>query len=297
MVEPVGATLGVVSLATALPGVFVSLVECFEYVELGRRFDTDFNKSQARLAALKLQITRWGVSTGALPDPRTGQRRIVEVKTDVADEALRLLAVIRDDTIELEKKMWKYGDPLGSARGMDLATVGLNDMDSPTRELSSQVNAITTKRVTGVSLRKRAKWAIYEKKHLDRLLEDITENLGLMEKLLPQVAEPQRALCCMEVEEVQNGQSEAVMQLLHDASQANRDTLLEQAVREAIISRGSGHRWERTEVNDEVKLQQGDRIAMGYQGQAPAGRIGHDYGVTTGKGRAMIHQGDVYGDK
>lgn len=142
---------------------------------------------------------------------------------------------------------------------------------------------------------KGEKWALYEKKHFDRLLDDITENLGHLEKLFPQVAQSQQELCYIEVQGVQDGQPEAVMELLHDASQANKDTLLEQAVREAIISRASGHCWERTEVGDDVKLEQGDRIAQGYTGQAPVGRMGHNYGVTIGKGRAKIHQGDIYG--
>lgn len=83
MVEPVGTTLGAVSLAAALPGVFVSVVQRFEYVELGRRVDKDFNKSQARLAALKLQITRWGISTGVFPDPQSGLHRAVEVQPEI----------------------------------------------------------------------------------------------------------------------------------------------------------------------------------------------------------------------
>jgi hypothetical protein len=99
----------------------------------------------------------------------------------------------------------------------------------------------------------------------------------------------------MEVEGVQISQSDTLMKLLFDACRANNDTLLEQAVRQAIISTGSCHQWELTEVDDDVKLEQGDRIAMGYAGQAPIGRIGHNFGKTIGKGHSNIHQGDIYG--
>jgi hypothetical protein len=68
MAEPVGITLGVVSLITAVSGIFVSIVDCFEYVKLGHRFGKDFEKSQVRLAARRLQISRWGISTGVFPD-------------------------------------------------------------------------------------------------------------------------------------------------------------------------------------------------------------------------------------
>ncbi|KAJ5875167.1 uncharacterized protein N7473_012514 [Penicillium subrubescens] len=295
MVEPVGATLGAVSLATALSGIFVSVVECVEYVELGRHFGKDFDKSQARLAALKLQITRWGVSTGALPDPRTGRYRTLEVEIDVAATAVRLLSAIQDDILEVEKKSQNIRVQLSSTGRVDLATIGPNDMAAPTWTLNSQANAIVSNRVQGVSFVRKAKWAIYEKKHFDRLLDDITENLGHLEKLLPlSVARSLQDLCRIEVDSVQSGQSEAVIDLLKDASCANNDTHLQQAVREAITSGVSGHQWERTEVDDHVKLEQGDRIAMGYPCQVPTGRVGHSFGVTIGKGHSNIHQGDIY---
>jgi hypothetical protein len=176
-----------------------------------------------------------------------------------------------------------------------LAVLSPNEIDAPTEALNSQTHAIISKRVQGVPWTRKARWAIYEKKHFDRLLDDITENLGHLEKLLPQAAESQKELCRVEVEEIQDGQSEAVVELLYNAAQSNKDALLEQAVREAIIAKGSGHRWERTEVGNNVKLEQGDRIAKGHAGQAPVGRVGHNYGVTIGKGHAEIRQGDIYG--
>ena len=298
MAEPVGATLGAVSLATALSGIFVSVVECFEYVELGRRFTPDFDKSQARLAALRLEITRWGVSAGVLPDPRTGKCRIVNVDAKSASTGEDLLAAIQCDILEVERKSAKYRDqPPPLANAADLTILGPDDIDTLTRALNSRANAIITKRVRGLLWGRKTRWALYEKKLFDRLLDDITENLGHLEKLFPQVVEPQQELCRIEVEEVQQvpgDQSNAVMELLHDASRANKDTLLEQAVQEAI-SKGGGHRWQRTEVSDDVDLQQGDRVSQAYGGQSRLSRAGHDYGVTVGSGHAKIHQGDTYG--
>ncbi|PCD25994.1 hypothetical protein AU210_012428 [Fusarium oxysporum f. sp. radicis-cucumerinum] len=60
---------------------------------------------------------------------------------------------------------------------------------------------------------------------LDRY--NITANLGHLEKLFPQVVGSQQELRRIEVEEVQARQddpSEAVVELLHNASQANKDT-------------------------------------------------------------------------
>ncbi|EHK26936.1 uncharacterized protein TRIVIDRAFT_217543 [Trichoderma virens Gv29-8] len=293
MDNSVGAAFGAVSLTTSLPITLVSIVECFEYVELGRRFGKDFNKSQARLEALKLQITRWGISSGTFPDPQTGKCRRVSIDAHAAETAERLLNSILEDTQELERKSRRYGDPSGNTSAMESM---LNEMDTPTQALKSKTSKIFAKRIQGVSLKKRAKWALFEKKHFDRLLEDITENLNLLVVTLPQLNEPQRELCRMEVEEIQNGQPPVVLELLHDASMANSDAVLEQAVKEAIENREPGHRWERTEVDDSVKLEQGDRIGNGFTGQVPMNRGNHKFGITIGKGNAEIHQGDKYGN-
>ena len=84
MAELVGITLGAVSLAGAVSGTFVSILNCFEYVELGRRFTKDFERSQAQLGRLKLQLTNWGTSAGAFPDPQTKKFRAVTVDFQTA---------------------------------------------------------------------------------------------------------------------------------------------------------------------------------------------------------------------
>ncbi|KAH6999492.1 prion-inhibition and propagation-domain-containing protein [Ilyonectria destructans] len=292
--DPVGLTLGVVSLAASATGTFTSIVQCFEYVELGRRFGKDFTKSQAQLDALKLQVTRWGIAAGILPDPRTGLRQSVVVDSVTERTVENLLSSILEDIGEVEHKSNKYRAQNASA-GADLEVFGPSDMDESTQALSARTKTIWAKRTKAVSWVKRTKWAVYEKKYFDRLLEDISGNLGHLEKLSQPIVDSQQDLCRVEVEEVGDGQSDAVLQLLHDASQSNGDGLLEQALREAIAARGCGHRWERTEVGDNVKLAQGDRIASDFKGHAPLGRLGHNYGVTIGKGKSEIIQGDMYG--
>ncbi|RFU78179.1 small s [Trichoderma arundinaceum] len=200
MSDPIMAAIEAVSLAASISSTFVSVVECFEYVELGRRFGKDFDKSQARSEALKLQIKRWGIATGALPDPNTKQHRIVKVDGDTAKVADRLLNNTLGDTKELEKKSRRYSDPPASAS---------------------------------------------------------------------KVIKSEQELCRIGVEEIQDGQPKAVMELLHEVSKANNDIILEQAIQEVINSRAPGHSWERTEVDDSVKLEQGDRIAIGFTAQAP----------------------------
>jgi len=303
--DPVGVTLGAVSLATALSGTLVSVVECFEYMQLARRFGKDFDKSQARLVVLKLQITRLGVSIGALQDPDTGRYRTVTADEATAAAAKELLEAIQYDANEVERRAQKYrGEPLSvTVTELDSAAPDSdgNDKDATTTTaLVSQTDTIVAKRLRGVSWTRKTKWALYEKNRFDRLLGDVAQNLGELEKLfedksVTQVAESQRELCRAEVGQVRDGQPEAVMELLGDVCQANGDTLLEQAVRDDIAARGACHIYARNEFSEDAKIEQGDRIAQGYTGQAPVGRRGHNYGVTIAKGRAAVRQGDTYG--
>lgn len=292
--EAAGLALGVVSLAGSVTGTVTSIVQCFEYVELGRHFGKDFNKSQARLGALKLQISRWGVAAGAFPDPRTGTYREVTVSVETEKEAKRLLDSILDDIEEVERKSRKYRQQ-HSPSSQELEVFGASDMDAPTGALSARVDTIVKKRTKGVSWRDKTKWAVYQKKYFDRLLEDIAGNFDLLANICQPLSVSQLDLCQIEVEEIEDGQPTSTLELLHEASKANHDTSLQQAVQKAIAARGCGHSWERTEVADTVKLEQGDRIAANFTGQAPVGRIGHNFGVTIGKGNAEIKQGDVYG--
>lgn len=220
---------------------------------------------------------------------------------DTAAAAAELLARIQDDASEVERRAEKYRNGSSSASDLAPGAPSSDDDEGATaRALVSQTDAIVANRLRKVSWTRKTKWALYEKKYFDRLLADVSENLGLVEKLfeeksITQVAESQRELCRVEAGQVQDGQVTGVVELLRNTSQANGDTLLEQAVRDAIASRGTGHRWERVEINDEVTLEQGDRIAEGYTGHALVGRVGHTYGVTIARGKAKIRQGDTYG--
>lgn len=81
----------------------------------------------------------------------------------------------------------------------------------------------------------------------------------------------------------------------HALASATADELLAQALHDAIKARGVTHRYELTEVSEEAELEQGDQIHSGFQGEAPRGRLGHNYGHTILTGKAKGWQGDTFG--
>ncbi|KAF2735602.1 hypothetical protein EJ04DRAFT_511698, partial [Polyplosphaeria fusca] len=58
--EAGGFAIGLVALA----GLFNNAVDCFEYVQLGRSFGTDYQTSLLKLDNTRLRLSRWGQAVG-----------------------------------------------------------------------------------------------------------------------------------------------------------------------------------------------------------------------------------------
>lgn len=62
--EPTGLAVGIIALA----GLFNNAVDCFEYVQLGRSFGTNFQTSLFKLDNARLRLSRWGQAVGLSGD-------------------------------------------------------------------------------------------------------------------------------------------------------------------------------------------------------------------------------------
>ena len=68
---------------------------------------------------------------------------------------------------------------------------------------------------------------LYEKRYLDALLANISNSLAFLETLFPSVVDVQKALCALEVEEVQDDlEAPSNRSLLRESTEADADTLL-----------------------------------------------------------------------
>lgn len=48
----------------ALAGLFNNALDCFEYIQLGRCFSTNFQTGLLKLGNARLRLSRWGESVG-----------------------------------------------------------------------------------------------------------------------------------------------------------------------------------------------------------------------------------------
>ncbi|KAF1994245.1 hypothetical protein P154DRAFT_417187, partial [Amniculicola lignicola CBS 123094] len=176
MAEAFGLAAGAINIAQ----VFTTVVDCFGYVELGRKFGRDFQSDLITLRLLSLRLSRWGSAVRIYDDPKLGNPTTSEYELKLAKETLFQILVLFSDS---EKKCKKFR--LGASAG-DLSTYSSADIKEPTlATLDNKMREMATKRQKGTSLLKKTSWALYDKETLERLVGGISTLLENLEKLYP----------------------------------------------------------------------------------------------------------------
>jgi hypothetical protein len=197
--EAGGLAVGVIALA----GLFNNAVDCFEYIQLGRSFGTNFQTSLLKLDNARLRLSRWGQAvglSGELEDAQSLQEATVQ-KEDIP-KAERVLGQILDLFANAEGISAKYKRSVkpddASLTILDMHT----DMDAVGQSLHDKMRKLCIKRQNGTSLRQKVKWALYEEKHFKRLIEDIIDLVSVLPEVFPTVKQKQLKLCEIEVSEI-----------------------------------------------------------------------------------------------
>jgi hypothetical protein len=177
MAEPIGLTLGGLSLAT----LFSTCVECMDYIILGRNYGRDYEHSLYKLDLLKARLVAWGQSLrvtqkgdelGVLRDRWDQEKETVE-------KCLVGIKAIFDDCGKLEKR---YGLRQYIAGG-DSMPPAVQVGESPTRQIEERFKSATISRQENASLWKKTTWAIHDKKKFDSLISDVAFYIDGLEKL------------------------------------------------------------------------------------------------------------------
>lgn len=212
MAEPVSLTLAVVSLA----GLFNNAIVDFEYIQLGKNFATDFEICRTKMACQQLRLSRWGAAVGingnatsvnSLSDVKVEQH---EVKT--AEDCLGHIAEL-------------FAEYRGKSRRYEQGRSGSQELvsdDSPkSRSLLDRMHTIVAARRQETGALVRVRWALYERKNFDRLLEDLRGHISDLVELWPAIKEQQQKLCQEEAKEL--AKEESVSELVKVASEGDPD--------------------------------------------------------------------------
>src|ERR1700730_12325786 len=100
MAEAVGLTVGGVGLAT----LFTTCIDCFEYVQLGRKFGTNYQRCLLKLDIVKLRLSRWADAVNESQQ----QYNVAISSASEAPKVREILGEIIELFVDAEKVSAKY---------------------------------------------------------------------------------------------------------------------------------------------------------------------------------------------
>ncbi|RYP61710.1 hypothetical protein DL771_010030 [Monosporascus sp. 5C6A] len=144
-----------------------------------------------------------------------------------------------------------------------------NDLEADVESLHLRMKELALKRQKRSSFAQKAAWALYEKKHFDRLIEDVTSFVKDLVELFPAL--------------------KAAQQELREAAE-DVDELLYNSIEQTIAGKRK-HLFIGNIAKDDVVARYGDE----YEGNPVATGRGSLYKKNEASGKATVHYGDHYG--
>jgi hypothetical protein len=111
------------------------------------------------------------------------------------------------------------------------------DLEPAMAKLHDQMRQLAVERQVRSGVRQKAKWALYQEKSFQRLIEDTNELVDDLVGLFPAVQQNQRELCDTEVSAIGDGEGLSTLKEIAAA----QDRLLEQAIDKATAGANKSH--------------------------------------------------------
>lgn len=278
MMEPVGLGIGIAGLA----GAFTACVDCFEYIQLGRQFGQDYGKCLLKLDVARLRISRWGVAMGLGPEPH------LKPQISASDKEIRLARSLLEQILESFEdaerisERFKKHISMQNANSSELLIYNTtSDMGSDYQRLHLTMRELADKRQKGTSIRKKAAWALFEKKRFEGMIEDVTGFISHLVDLFPATQDDQRALCTTEVSAINKSQDLA---LLNNVARED-DHIFSAEITKELEKRG--HNITDWKADGSSKMWIGDKNAFGVNSKS------HNAARFTVADHADIHIGNI----
>jgi hypothetical protein len=278
MAEAVGLIVGGVGLAS----LFTTCIDCFEYVQLGRQFGTNYQRSLLKLDIVKLRLSRWA---DAVNDSQQ-HYNVAIGSTSEASKVQEILSEIIELFANAEKVSAKYKM---RAKPGDLVAYNADaGLEPDLRSMHNKMRELAIKRQKRSSFARKAAWALYEEKHFHRLIEDVTTLVDGLVELFPAT---RGRLQQLSLEEAQEIEEEPCLVILEEATK-DIDPLLQTSVQQVLTSR-EGHIFTRNLATDDARVRYGDENVAG----ATLTGSRHTYDGNIASGKSRVHYGNKFGGK
>ncbi|KAJ4214073.1 hypothetical protein NW759_010599 [Fusarium solani] len=258
MTEIFGAVSGAISIAA----LFNDCVDCFEYIQLARHFGKDYSRCQLRLDVAKWRLDRWAPLSISITTLDSGP----------------------------VSRRYEQSTPEQNRVALTLA-----DLDPASQQLRNEFQTITKKRQDRASLVKKTGWALYDKKRLGNLIDNIVTSIDELELVFPSVAQASMDLARAEIQKVGDQQS---LHLIRDAADG-LDPVLNDLAKQKLAGVEVQNFAARVRTTESGKFEVGNIFTKEASGQS----VGFPYRNTNRvedmevKGDSGVHVGDTYGGK
>ncbi|RSL72487.1 hypothetical protein CEP53_001149 [Fusarium sp. AF-6] len=285
MAEIFSAVSGAISIAA----LFNDCVDCFEYIQLARHFGKDYGRCQLRLDVAKRRLDRWGAAIDINNDPRFRSGAPADESVAHAQEILQDIV----GRIEWAYKVSRRYEQTTPEK--DRVALTYADLDPASQRLRNQFQAITKKRQSRTSLIKKTGWALYDKKRLGSLIDNIVSSIDDLELVFPSVAQTSIQLARAEIGEVDDQQS---LNMIQDAAEG-LDPVLKDLAKQKLAGVEVQNFAARVKTAESGKFEVGNIFTKEAFGQS----VGFPYSTTNRvedmevKGDSGVHVGDTYGGK
>ncbi|KAI9684567.1 MAG: hypothetical protein M1822_005655 [Bathelium mastoideum] len=280
MTDDMATAFGIVSGAVGIASAFRACVDCFELIQLGRRFGQDFQTDLLVLNCTRLRLTRWGEAVKIYSDPKLGRPDATKDEIENVQNILHQILLLFDKSANISKKY-----RLRRKAEEDLPTFSTDEMEPVFVSLTNKMKTLAISRQKHSKFLNTTIWAIHDRSQFKDLIEGIVSLLDNVEKLFP--APSSIELVKQEIAEIPEKQG---LKLVQDATQ-NVDSMLHNATKEAL----GGHRY--LSVTVEGKAHTGDAYSENWKGKVTGTGIWHTYDKiqVCKDGKAAI--GNMYGEK
>ncbi|KAJ4287885.1 hypothetical protein N0V88_007504 [Collariella sp. IMI 366227] len=227
MAEPFGLVAGALNIA----GLFNNCVDCFEYVQLARRFGCDFERCQLRLDIAKTRLVRWGEAVKINDDPRFQSSAPTDKSVQLAQSIIGGIALLFESARNTSKRYELV------ANQQDMVMFEDKNIKPTEGHEPLEEDGLSTIRWGG---------------SLEKIIDEIASFVDDLERVFP-VEAACHTLAGMEIEEVED---EASLVMLKDAT-GGIDTALSDAVSQKIDTSAG-----RNSAND-IRIEDRARVHLG----------------------------------
>ncbi|OQO01134.1 hypothetical protein B0A48_13377 [Cryoendolithus antarcticus] len=184
--------------ASSAPGLFLTCIDYFELIQLGRNFKPDYASCAIRLEAAHIHLLRWGKAVD-ITNAEALQAKLSTYREEDVGFVKELLEEIKEQFERAEKDSVSFKKR--AARNADTSS----NTETETLDPSTEMQLASTEHITaGKAMTKikhgyaealsvatgvhdRTRWALYQQKNLDTLVDEVSKLVTELEKLFPAI--------------------------------------------------------------------------------------------------------------